>query len=262
MASIQDLKKSVNKEYTALMLAQAIDHTKLTFSAGEDKQASIRALCQEALEHQFYAVCVRPEHIKLAKDLIGAHDVKVATVIGFPQEKEDLEMEKKAATIGCFSTESKLAEVKQALADSVDELDLVLNVALFKKEAAGHEFLPENSETMKELQVIKDASQGALIKVIIETDLLSDDEIVKATMACAKTGMFMVKTSTGMLIGGKGASCEAVALIRKTLDEYAPRTQIKASGGIKTKEQAIEFLEMGANRLGTSSGIAIASGSN
>ncbi len=246
---------------TGLSLAQCIDHTKLTFSADENQKTTIDTLCQEAVEHGFYAVCVRPEHIKQAKTTIGTGNVKVATVIGFPKDKRDLKQETMTPTIGSASTESKLKEVQNALAQQVDELDLVLNVGLFKREVAQNIFLDhESSETLKELNAIKKASQGRPIKVIIETDLLSDEEIVKATLACSKVGVFMVKTSTGMLIGGKGATPEAISLIRETLNNNQGMTiQIKASGGVKTREQALHLLQLGANRLGTSSGLLIAS---
>ncbi len=247
-------------KYTPLMLAQCIDHTKLTFTAAEDVEQAIDTLCQEAITHQFYAVCVRPEHIKRAKQALGSHNTKVATVIGFPEKKRLLNDEQMAPTVGGFPTEFKLQEVKTAITNGVDELDLVLNVAAFKQELEESETLPSASKTLQELQAIQQASQGCPVKVIIETDLLSDAEVIEATKACAQAGVFMVKTSTGMLMEGIGATPKVVSLIRNTLNTYAPDVQIKASGGIKTTEQALVLLEKGANRLGTSSGGLIVAG--
>ncbi len=233
-------------------LVRAIDHTKLTFAPGEDQEAAIKKLCQEAKDYGFYAVCVRPQHIALSKKELQGSDVKVATVIGFPQEKMDLAAEKQSATVGNPSTMEKLAEVGETLKNGADELDLVLNVALFKREMASGGNL---SETLAELHEIQNASQGRPVKVIIETDLLTDEEIARATRACVEAGVAMVKTSTGMLNGGRGATPEGVGIIRRTIDEMKAPTEIKASGGIKNAEQAFHFLEQGVSRLGTSSGI-------
>lgn len=238
-----------------LALAQAIDHTKLTFSAGEDETAAITRLCEEARHYGFFSVCVRPRHVALCKKLLVDSGVKVATVIGFPLEKVQLAKEKHQPTIGAFPVAQKVEETRQAVQDGVDELDLVINVALLKQDVqAGH------AQVRDELQRIQDAAQGKPIKVIIETDLLSEAEMVQASRWCAELRIFMVKTSTGMVEGGQGATLDAVGLIQKTLRTMNAPTQIKASGGIKSREQAQAMLKAGASRLGTSSGIAIVQG--
>lgn len=238
-----------------VQLAQAIDHTKLTFAAGEDEVAAITCLCEEARHHGFFSVCVRPRHVALCKKLLVDSDVKVATVIGFPLEKVSLAPERKSPTVGQVPLSEKVAETRQVVLDGVDELDLVINVAQLKRDVSGG-----TTGVRDELAGIQEASQGKPIKVIIETDLLSDEEIVRASRWCAELGIFMVKTSTGMVDGGQGATLEAVGLIQKTLREMNAATLIKASGGIKSREQAQSMLSAGANRLGTSSGIAIVQG--
>ena len=233
-------------------LARAIDHTKLTFGDGENETQAIETLCKEAVENNFYAVCVRPHHVGLSKKQLAKSAVKVATVIGFPKSKIELEAERKQPTVGNFSTADKLSETRQALKDGADEFDLVLNVAQFKNENG----LPYE-KTMAELHAIHEAAQGRPVKVIIETDLLTDEEIESATRLCVKAGVAMVKTSTGMVAGGKGATPEAVALIKKTIESLNAATQIKASGGVKTQRQALDYLQQGVARLGTSSGVSL-----
>ncbi|MBY0405781.1 MAG: deoxyribose-phosphate aldolase [Cyanobacteria bacterium] len=234
----------------------AIDHTKLTFKPGENETESIEKLCQEAKANQFFAVCVRPRHIGQAKSALSGTPVKVATVIGFPPEKVELSAENTTATVGNFSTASKVAETRQAVLDGVEELDLVLNVNAFKQEAGKS----DQPYTSGELSAIKLAANGVPIKVIIETDLLNDAEIVKASQLCHQAGVFMVKTCTGMVNGGRGATVPVVQLIRKTLDDLGSPLQIKASGGVKTLAQGIDILKAGANRIGTSSGVEIKQG--
>lgn len=244
-----------NKLTVEQRLKQAVDHTKLTFAAGENETQSIEKLCQEARKHGFYAVCVRPRHIALSKELLNGSPVKVATVIGFPADKVKLDTELKNPTVGAFSTDAKVAETRQAVNDNVDELDLVIDVAQLKKDVQTGSRL-----VLAELKAIYEAAgnDGKIpVKVIIESDLLTPDEIEQVTRWCHEANMGMVKTSTGMVDGGQGATVEAVSLIRKTLDELNSRTGIKASGGVKTREQALAFLNLGVNRIGTSSGIAI-----
>lgn len=248
MNSVQD--KSAQAMETRL--AQAIDHTKLTFADGENETAAIEQLCAEARQYQFCAVCVRPRHIAQAKSLLLGSPVKVATVIGFPLHKVKLADELQHPTVGHFSTDEKVAETRLAVSAGADELDVVINVAQLKKDLqAGTRAVAE------ELTAIRDAAEGRMIKVIIETDLLNSTEIEQITRWCVDIGMGMVKTSTGMVDGGRGATPEAVALIAQTLQKLNAKTGIKASGGIKTKSQAIAYLEAGVNRLGTSSGISI-----
>jgi len=238
-------------------LAQAIDHTRLTFAPGEDEERAIETLCREALAYGFYAVCVRPRHVAQAKRLLAGSPVRVATVIGFPAQKVKLADELCMPTIGQFSTVEKQVETRQAVDAGADELDLVINVAALKQD------VQSGTQTVRqELLAIAEAAAGRLIKVIIETDLLTPAEMVQITQWCAETDMGMVKTSTGMVEGGHGATLEGVRLIARTLRQTEPETAtgIKASGGIKSRAQALAFLELGVNRLGTSSGVAIVGG--
>ncbi len=240
---------SLNASLTPQALAQAIDHTKLTFSAGEDEQRCIAQLCEEAKAYGFFSVCVRPRHVALCRKLLAGSAVKVAAVIGFPQAKVQLAAERVTPSVGQVALSDKIAEAHQTIQDGVDELDWVIDVARLKQSVQNH-----SSESRAEWVAIQQAAAGIPVKVIIETDLLSDAEIEQATRWCAETGMRMVKTSTGMVEGGQGATPEAVDLIRGVLDALGSATQIKASGGIKTQAQALDFIRRGASRLGTSSG--------
>jgi deoxyribose-phosphate aldolase len=237
-------------------MARAIDHTKLTFSAGEPETDAIQTLCREAAESNFYAVCVRPRHIALAKSHLQGTTVQVATVIGFPQTKVEYAQEMQTPTVGNATTDEKLAEVCQALANGVDELDLVLNVGAFKAESAQ----PTQPKTLGELKAIQQAAQGRPVKVIIETSLLDEAQVELATRLCHEANVFMVKTCTGMVQGGTGATVPVVQRIRGTLDALGSRLEIKASGGIKTQADAESLLNAGATRLGTSSGVEILQG--
>lgn len=246
------------QEATATMnLADYIDHTKLTFKLGEAPEAAIRTLCEEARDNRFFAVCVRPWHVALARQCLSGSNVLVATVIGFPQDKVELSAEQVHPTVGDVPTRNKLAEVAQALADGVDELDLVMNV-----EALKNDLRRQTHQVLDEFIAVQEASQGRAVKVIIETDLLGEAEMVQAARWCAEAGVAMVKTSTGMVGGGQGATLPNVQLIRRTLDEVpgGKSVGIKASGGVKNAAQARAFVEAGADRLGTSSGVAIVQG--
>jgi deoxyribose-phosphate aldolase len=252
---------STREAISRTALAKIIDHTKLTFSADEDPTAAISALCQEADEHGFYAVCVRPQHVALAKSQLPGSLVIVATVIGFPQDKLDLATEKQQPTVGNFSTAAKIAEAEQALRDGADELDVVLNVELFKSEG------DDKTRTRQELAALRELAGPVPIKLIVETDLLDQDEIVRVCKLCFETRMDMIKTSTGMLVGGLGATEETVSLIRKTIDGIASSQKwdhipgIKASGGVRTTEQALRLAgEWRVNRIGTSAGISLVQG--
>jgi deoxyribose-phosphate aldolase len=236
-------------------LAQWIDHTKLTFGADENETVAIQQLCAEARSANFYVVCVRPQHVVLAKSYLSGSAVKVATVIGFPVQKVALTAERQQPTIGSFSTPDKLAEIHQALINGADELDVVINVAALKQDVKD-----DGQRVLQELQQMVSLAGLVPIKVIIEIDLLSDAEIGQATRWCAQAGAAMVKTSTGMVEGGQGATLPAVQLIADTLRHMNAALGIKASGGIKTREQALAFVRAGVSRIGTSSGLAIVQG--
>lgn len=233
-------------------LAQAIDHTKLTFAEGENEEATIAKLCEEAKLFGFYAVCVRPQHVKWAKEYLKNTPVHVAAVIGFPPQKVKLKDELEHPTIGNWPFVQKAMEAQQAILDGADELDWVINNHDLKMDVA-----QGTQRILEELNGIHPIANGKTVKIIIETDLLSVTEILMVTRWCAETGMGMVKTSTGMIEGGRGATIENVKMIQQLLQALDVPTGIKASGGIKTRDQALAFLKLGVNRIGTSSGVSI-----
>jgi deoxyribose-phosphate aldolase len=213
-------------------IAAAIDHTLLKPGC---LLSEIETLCAEASENKFAAVCVPPLFVKAAKQYLAGKPQQVATVIGFP--------------FGYSSVEAKLSETVLAIVDGADELDVVINYTAIKNN--DWEFVA--GEINHLLPVIKNS--GRLIKVIIESGVLTNDEIVKCCTLYAAAGVDFVKTSTGY--AAVGATVEAVKLIRKNLPEHI---RIKASGGIRTAEFAQQLLDAGASRLGCSSGVAIVKG--
>lgn len=240
-------------------LNQYIDHTQLTFKPGEDAVASIHNRCNEAMEQQFYAVCIPLLMVPQAKQLLDDSSVKVATVIGFPTEKTSLDVQKETITIGRVPNSDKLKEVKQAVAFNADELDIVLDVHQFKVDylMVKNSLNWENTDTFKNLATLQQAANGCPIKLIVETDLLTEAEIIAATHLCHQLDLFMIKTSTGMISDGNGAVASIVKLIRKTITELDSPLQIKASGGIRDKAKAEALIAVGANRLGTSASLTI-----
>ncbi len=249
---------SGSKSWTPEQVAQFIDSTKLTYSAGEDPDAAVKALCKEAAENRFYAVCVRPDKVTLAKTALSGTPVKVATVIGFPQQKFRLDEQQRFATIGDVSLTEKQGEAAQAIRDGADELDVVLNVRQFLQEVQQ----PEPVATLNELTSLKSIAGKVPVKVILETDLLEPEQVRLATAVCIKAGVDMVKTSTGMLDGGTGATVPTVTVMREALQEAGVfgKMGIKASGGIRDLKGAKALLDAGATRLGTSQGVAIIKG--
>lgn len=213
-------------------LSSYIDHTLLKPTATE---MDFRRLCEEIYQNSFYTACVPPYYVAFVKELLEYSEAKICTVIGFP--------------LGYTHTNTKLSEAKQALIDGANELDMVMNLNAFKSMAY---------ETVKqEIKALTDLAHGenALLKVIIETAYLDNFDIRIACEICEEAGVDFVKTSTGF--ANKGADIEQVKLIREVLPS---NIHIKASGGIQTFEQAMAFIEAGATRLGTSSGVAIVSG--
>ena len=213
---------------------QFIDHTilKPTTLVGD-----VDKLCAEAIEYQFAAVCVPPNFIKQAKGLTKGTSVKVATVIGFP--------------FGYSAVEAKLAEIVLALVDGVDELDIVINISAIKN---NHwEYLANEINYL--LPVIK--QQNKIVKIIIESGILTDDEIIKCCQLYGVAGIDYLKTSTGY--AEKGASVYTVELFKKNLPS---NVQIKASGGIRDYAFAKQLVDAGATRLGCSAGVAIVKGEN
>jgi len=213
-------------------IASYIDHTVLKqTTTAED----ITKLCDEAVENFFYAVCVPPIYVEQALELLEDTDVRIATVIGFP--------------MGYHSFDAKLVEADLAIEEGVDEIDVVMNISdLLNGEL---EFIES------ELIAIREICHAAnvLIKVIIESGILSDEQIKTACQICAKAKVDFVKTSTGF--AGVGATLEAVKLMRSVLPASI---QIKASGGIKDYAMAMQFIEAGATRIGTSNGVDMVRG--
>lgn len=210
-----------------------IDHTLLKPTASV---TDIIALCEEAAEHRFAAVCVPPCYVGLAANRLAGTGVKVATVIGFP--------------LGSATTAIKVAETKDAVENKADEIDMVVNVGAIKSEMW--------DAVTADIRAVVEAADTALVKVIIETSQLTDEEKVHATECVIEAGAAFVKTSTGFI--GGGATVEDVALLRRTIEAKNASCLIKASGGIRTKEAALAMIEAGADRLGCSAGIAIVTG--
>lgn len=209
---------------------QYIDHTLLKATATDQ---DIIKLCNEAKEHQFYAVCINGCFVPLAKEELKGSEVKIATVIGFP--------------LGASSPESKIREATISIDNGADEIDMVMNIGFLKSQ------WPE--AVTKEIEEIKKAIGSKVLKVIIETCYLTDDEIKTACRLAKKGGADYVKTSTGF--GTGGATAHAVKLM---IDEVGDSLKIKVSGGVKNAEMAKKYIEMGVSRIGTSSGIEIVSG--
>jgi deoxyribose-phosphate aldolase len=215
----------------AQTLAGMIDHTLLK---PEATPAQIEQLCKEAVEHGFATVCVNGAWVQLAAGLVAGTGVGVAAVAGFP--------------LGAGSSAAKACEVADEVRVGATEVDMVINVGALK---AGDYALVEVDMT----EVVRSAGQDAIVKVILETALLTDDEKVRACELAVAAGAAFVKTSTGF--GSGGATVEDVALLRRTV---GPDVGVKAAGGIRTREQAEAMVRAGASRLGASSSIQIVSG--
>lgn len=209
-------------------LAAYIDHTLLK---PEATQADIIKLCHEAIEHQFAAVCVNPQWVKLATQQLKDSNVGIATVVGFP--------------LGATTTFTKVAETRDAIANGATEIDMVLNIGALK---SGEELTVYHDIK----QVVFAANQQASVKVIIETALLTEAEKVLACKLAKEAGADYVKTSTGFAQGG--ATIADVQLMREIV---GPQIGVKASGGIRDRATAEAMLAAGATRIGTSSGVKI-----
>lgn len=211
-------------------LAKYIDHTLLKADA---TSANIIQLCKEAFEHQFYAVCVNSSFVKLASEQINqfkTSSLQVASVVGFP--------------LGVLDTTSKAFETSQAIKNGATEIDMVIHIGALKEKNYGY--------VQEDIYQVVQAAQGHKVKVILETALLTDDEKKKACELSLKAKAHFVKTCTGF--GGGGATVSDILLMKSIVGN---ELEIKASGGIKTSEFAIQLIQAGANRLGTSSGIAL-----
>lgn len=209
-----------------------IDHTLLKATATPQ---DIIHLCNEAIAHKFYAVCVNGCYVALAKKQLQNSDIKVASVIGFP--------------LGASTTRTKVFEAKNCVANGADEIDMVLNIGMLK---AGEMAYIEN-----EIKAVKKANPDTVLKVIIESCYLTEEEIETACDIAIQSNADFVKTSTGF--GTGGATFKAVQLMRDVVKNSA---QVKASGGIKDTETALKYIDMGVSRLGTSSGVQLVTNKN
>ena len=210
-------------------LAQYIDHTALT---AEKTEQDILKLCDEAIQYGFYSVCINSGYIPLAKEKLAGSNVKICTVVGFP--------------LGANLSSVKAFETQEAIKAGVGEIDMVINVGLIKSN--------KWDAVKDDIQAVLTACNGVPLKVILETCLLTKEEIVKACEICKVLGVAFVKTSTGFNKGG--ATVEDVALMKKTVGDIG----VKASGGIRDTQTALAMIEAGATRIGASAGIAIVTG--
>jgi len=212
-------------------LSKYIDHTILKATA---TKADIVQLCKEAITHNFFSVCVNSCYVSLAKAELKNSDVKVCSVIGFP--------------LGAMSTKAKVEETKQALHDGADEIDMVLNIGHLKS----HDF----DAAFKDIEAVKKVMPNNTLKVILETCYLDNQEINEASKLAIKAKAEFIKTSTGF--GTSGATIEAITIMKEAINNGT--TKIKASGGIRDTDTALQYINLGVDRIGTSNGIAIVTG--
>lgn len=208
-------------------LAKFIDHTILKPNA---TQEDVKKICQEAKEYGFASVCVNQYYTKFVKEQLATSEVKVCTVVGFP--------------LGAVSSEIKAFETTKAIEDGADEIDMVINIGALKDEKYDY--------VLNDIKAVVEAAKPALVKVILETCLLTDKEKVKACQLSLEAGANFVKTSTGFSTGG--ATVSDIKLMRETVGS---EVGVKASGAVRDYETAIAVIEAGANRIGASAGIAI-----
>lgn len=213
-----------------MTLAKYIDHTLLKPQAAKQ---DFQTLCQEARQYGFFSVCVNPYWVSFCKEQLKGSDVKVCTVIGFP--------------LGANTTEIKVLEAKDALKNGADELDMVVNLGAVKS--------GDWDLVLSDIQAVRNAAENFTLKVIIETSVLTEEEKVKLCQLCTQAGADFVKTSTGFT--GGGATEADVKLMRANVP---PTMQVKASGGVRTREDFDKMVAAGATRIGASAGVKIVEG--
>ncbi|WP_202080693.1 deoxyribose-phosphate aldolase [Caldalkalibacillus salinus] len=212
-------------------IAALIDHTALKPDTTKDQ---IVQLCEEAKEYEFASVCVNPTWVSTCASLLKDSKVKVCTVIGFP--------------LGATTTETKVAETKDTIANGATEVDMVINIGALKGQ--------QNDFVEEDIRSVVNAAKGkALVKVILETSLLTEEEKVRSCIISKNAGADYVKTSTGFSTGG--ATIEDIKLMRKTV---GPDMGVKASGGVRDHKTVVDMVNAGATRIGASSGAAIVKG--
>lgn len=213
-----------------MRLEKYIDHTLLKPTA---TSLDIEKLCKEALQYRFFSVCVNSCYVPLASELLKNSEVSVCSVVGFP--------------LGAMSTRAKLFETERALTDGADEIDMVMNIGWLKSKRI--------NEVLQEISFLKNETGNRILKVILETCYLDEAEKKLACKICVDAGADFVKTSTGF--GTGGATIEDIKLMKNAVKGDA---KIKASGGIRDRETALEYVYLGVDRIGTSNGIAIVTG--
>lgn len=211
-------------------IAKTIDHTLLAPDATLEK---IQKLCDEANTYGFASVCVNSGYVSAAKEALGDSDVAVCSVVGFP--------------LGAMDTEAKAFEARRAIANGADEIDMVINLGWLKS--------GQLEQVKADIEALREATSGRILKVILETSMLTREEIVAVCEIARDAGADFVKTSTGF--GGGGATVEDVRLMKETVGDGV---QVKASGGVRDYATAVAMLEAGASRIGASAGIAIVTG--
>ena len=204
-----------------------IDHTLLKPQA---TKAQILKLCDEALEYDFASVCVNPYWVKTCAEKLKGSDVMVCTVIGFP--------------LGATTSETKAFETKQASAEGADEVDMVMNI--------GALIDGDTDTVIKDIEAVVEAANGKCVKVILETCLLSDEQITLACECCVKAKATFVKTSTGFSTAGANPH-----VVKVMVDAVKGACKVKAAGGVRTPEEMDEMIRIGADRIGTSSGVKL-----
>ena len=207
-----------------------IDHTNLKATS---KEADIKKLCMEAKKYKFATVCINPSFVKLAKKELADSNVKICTVIGFP--------------LGANSIETKVFEIEDSIKNGADEVDVVINISKLKDNRIDY--------IKDEIERVREASSGKILKLIIETCYLEDSEKELVSKLGAELGADYIKTSTGF--GSGGATLEDIKIMKKAV---AGKAKLKASGGIRNREDAMAYIELGVDRIGTSGGVAIVSG--
>lgn len=208
-------------------LAKMIDHTNVRRDATEN---DIRKLCDDAKKYGFVCACVTPVNVALSRKLLEGYDVKVCAVIGFP--------------FGINTPKTKAFEAREAIENGAQEIDMVMNIGALK---SGH-----NDLVKEDINGVVKAADNNIVKVILETGLLNEEEKVRACLIAKEAGADFIKTSTGF--GVSGATLKDVTLIRKTV---GPDMGIKASGGIRDLKTTLDMIEAGATRIGTSTGLQI-----
>lgn len=208
-------------------LNKYIDHTNLKV---DSKEEDIKKLCEEAISYGFVSVCIQPRYVALAHSLLVNTNVEIGTVVGFP--------------MGMNTIETKVYEAIDAIENGASEIDMVVNIGAIKDKDFDY--------VKHEIEEVRDAIDGKILKVIIETCYLNQEEIIEMTKICNDTFVNFIKTSTGF--GSRGVNLEDINIIKQTKNDLL---EIKASGGITNHEQMIAYIEAGATRIGTSHGIEI-----